>query len=104
MSLLKKFLKNSEGSLAIQLSVLILPLLGLIGAAVDYSRVAVVKTSLQATLDNNIRSMHHTAFRNRAEMEEYIVSMAAVNLDKSHYHTLNCFVHPCIHDNNTHNQ
>ncbi len=83
MSLLKKFLKNSEGSLAIQLSVLILPLLGLIGAAVDYSRVAVVKTSLQATLDNNIRSMHHTAFRNRAEMEEYIVSMAAVNLDSN---------------------
>lgn len=25
--------------------------------------------------------MHHTAFRNRAEMEEYIVSLAAVNLD-----------------------
>lgn len=83
MSLLKKFLKNSEGSLAIQLSVLILPLLGLIGAAVDYSRVAVVETSLQATLDNNIRSMHHTAFKNRAEMEEYIVSMAAVNLDSN---------------------
>ena len=83
MSLLRKFLNNSDGSLAIQLSVLILPLLGLIGAAVDYSRVAMVKTSLQATLDNNVRTLHHTAFRNRAEMEEYIVSMAEVNLDSN---------------------
>lgn len=81
MFLLRKFFKNENGSLAVQFGVLILPLLALLGAGVDYSRIATVKTNLQATLDNDIRSMPATAFRNRAEMERYIVSLAGVNLD-----------------------
>lgn len=81
MNLLGKFFKNEDGSLAIQFGIIILPLLAVVGVGIDYSRVAQVETSLQATLDNNIHSLPASAFKSRAAFEKYIIALAGVNLD-----------------------
>jgi len=81
MKLLSNFLKNRDGSIAIQFSIVALPLIALGGVGIDYSRVSVVKNNLQSTLDNNIRSMSPREFANRKAMEDYSVALANVNLE-----------------------
>ena len=81
MKYLKSFLNNEDGSIAIQFSIVMIPLLAVTGVGIDYSRVAVVKTSLQSTLDHNVIMMSPKEFSNRAEMEKYIEALAGVNLD-----------------------
>jgi Flp pilus assembly protein TadG len=49
LNLAKKFVGNDErGSVAIIFALMLLPLLGMVGAAVDYSRLALRKTNLQS--------------------------------------------------------
>ena len=81
MKYLKNFLNNKDGSIAIQFSLVMIPLLAVVGVGIDYGRVAVVKTSLQSTLDHNVISMNPKEFSNRAKMEQYIVALAGVNLE-----------------------
>ena len=81
MKLLREFLKSRDGSIAIQFSIVALPLIALGGVGIDYSRISVVKSNLQSTLDNNIRSMSPRDFANRKAMEDYIVALANVNLE-----------------------
>jgi Flp pilus assembly protein TadG len=49
--LFKRFWKNREGGVAPMLAITALPLFGAIGAAVDYGRVATVRTEMQNAID-----------------------------------------------------
>jgi Flp pilus assembly protein TadG len=49
--LLRRFLRNRDASAAPMLALAALPLLAFVGAAVDYTRAASVRTSMQAALD-----------------------------------------------------
>ena len=50
--LLARFLRNQKGGVAPILALLIIPLMGLVGAAVDYSRASSTRTAMQAALDS----------------------------------------------------
>lgn len=49
--LLRRFLRNRDASVAPMLALAALPLFGFVGAAIDYSRAASVRTSLQSAAD-----------------------------------------------------
>jgi len=49
--ILKHFIRNRDGSVAPMLALAALPLLGFVGAAVDFSRAANVRTAMQAAAD-----------------------------------------------------
>jgi Flp pilus assembly protein TadG len=49
--LLKRFLANRDASVAPMLALAALPLFGFVGAAIDYSRAAAVRTDMQAAAD-----------------------------------------------------
>jgi Flp pilus assembly protein TadG len=48
---LRRFLKDRRGSVAPMFALAVIPVLGLTGAAIDYSRASSMKVSLQAALD-----------------------------------------------------
>src|SRR5437867_9158994 len=48
---LNRFLKDRRASVAPMLGLAIIPLVGFIGAAIDYSRASSVRTAMQASLD-----------------------------------------------------
>jgi len=50
--LLTRFWNNRQGSIAPMLGLLIIPLIGAVGAAVDYSRANATRTAFQASLDS----------------------------------------------------
>src|SRR5688572_7844569 len=50
--LLARFLRNQKGGVAPILALMIIPLMGLVGAAVDYSRASSARTAMQAALDS----------------------------------------------------
>src|ERR1700754_5211563 len=52
MLLLARFLRNQKGGVAPLLGIMIIPLLGAVGAAVDYSRANSTRTAMQAALDS----------------------------------------------------
>ncbi len=81
MRFLKKFLVDKKGSIAIQFSIVAMPLIAVGGVGIDYSRISVAKAGLQSTLDQNISNLKPSAFSNRKQMEAYIVSLAGVNME-----------------------
>ncbi len=48
------FSRNTKGNLAITFSLLLIPLIGATGAAVDYSRASQVRTQMQSALDSSV--------------------------------------------------
>ena len=50
--LLARFLRNQKGGVAPMLALVIIPLIGAAGAAVDYSRASSTRTAMQAALDS----------------------------------------------------
>ena len=50
--LFRRFLKDRKGGVAPILALGIIPLVGAVGAAVDYSRASAVRTAMQASLDS----------------------------------------------------
>jgi Flp pilus assembly protein TadG len=50
-ALLRRFARNRDGGVAPMLALAALPLFGLVGAAVDFSRAASTRTAMQAALD-----------------------------------------------------
>ena len=50
--LLRRFLRNRDAGVAPMLALAALPLFGFAGAAIDFSRAASVRTSMQAALDS----------------------------------------------------
>jgi len=81
MNLFQKFIENTKGSIAIQFSLVAIPLIAVVGVGIDYSRISVAKAGLQATLDQNVSRLSPGAFSNRKQMEDYIVSLAGVNME-----------------------
>jgi Flp pilus assembly protein TadG len=59
--MLVRFLKNCRGSVAPMMGILILPLVGSVGVAVDYSRANAAKTAFQAALDSTALMLSKTA-------------------------------------------
>ena len=49
--MLMRFLRNRDGGAAPLLALAAIPIMGLVGAAIDFSRAASVRTSMQAALD-----------------------------------------------------
>ena len=49
---LPRFLRNQKGGVAPTLALAIIPLVGMVGAAIDYSRANSVRTSMQGALDS----------------------------------------------------
>ena len=59
--LLSRFLRNRDAGVAPMLALLALPLFGFVGAAIDFSRAASVRTSMQAALDASALIMAKSA-------------------------------------------
>jgi Flp pilus assembly protein TadG len=59
--MLVRFLKNCRGGIAPMMGILILPLVGSVGVAVDYSRANAAKTAFQAALDSTALMLSKTA-------------------------------------------
>src|SRR5262245_52367545 len=50
--LLTRFLRDRRGGVAPMLTIAAIPLMGFVGAAIDYSRAASTRTAMQAALDS----------------------------------------------------
>ena len=50
-TLLRRFVGNRDGGVGPMLALAVLPLFGIVGAAIDYSRAASTRTAMQASLD-----------------------------------------------------
>jgi Flp pilus assembly protein TadG len=48
----RRFAKSNEGNIAVIFAIAILPVLGFVGAAIDYSRASKARTSMQAAMDS----------------------------------------------------
>ena len=63
-SLACRFLLQSRGSVAPLLALALVPIVGLVGAAVDYSRASDVRTKLQAAMDSAVLAGAHDGTAN----------------------------------------
>jgi Flp pilus assembly protein TadG len=63
-SLACRFLLQSQGSVAPLLALALVPIVGLVGAAVDYSRASDVRTKLQAAMDSAVLAGAHDGTAN----------------------------------------
>ena len=52
-----RFLRDRRGGVAPMFAIAIIPVLGLTGAAIDYSRAASVRTGMQAAIDATALAM-----------------------------------------------
>jgi Flp pilus assembly protein TadG len=48
----KIFANADQGNIAVIFAIAVIPLLGFVGAAIDYTRVSAARSSMQATLDS----------------------------------------------------
>jgi Flp pilus assembly protein TadG len=55
--MLLRFLKDRRGAVAPMFALAVIPVIGFIGAAIDYSRVSAVRTAMQAALDSTSLAM-----------------------------------------------
>jgi len=53
----RHFAKSNEGNIAVIFAIAILPILGFIGAAIDYSRASKARTSMQAATDSTAQML-----------------------------------------------
>jgi Flp pilus assembly protein TadG len=59
--MLSRFLKDCRGGVAPMLALLALPLIGTVGAAIDYTRASAARTAFQAALDSTALMLSKTA-------------------------------------------
>ena len=52
MSLLSRFGKDTSGNVGLMFGIIVLPMIGLAGAAVDYARASSARASLNAAVDS----------------------------------------------------
>lgn len=52
MFLLARFWNNRQGGVAPMLAITIIPLIGAVGAAVDYTRASAARSAMQTSLDS----------------------------------------------------
>jgi Flp pilus assembly protein TadG len=84
--MLNRFLKDCRGGVAPMMGLLILPLMGAVGMAVDYSRANAARAAFQVSLDSTALMLSKTAATDSAASLE----IAATNYLKA------LFVHPDV--------
>jgi len=74
-ALVRRFLSDRDGSLAVSFGFLSVPLVMVTGMAVDYSRVAYARTSLQAVVDSTALSIANPRYGDPAQIKAAAVSI-----------------------------
>ncbi|MGL4445411.1 MAG: pilus assembly protein TadG-related protein [Alsobacter sp.] len=74
-SLLRRFLGDRRGSLAVSFGFLSVPMVMITGMAVDYSRVAYARTSLQAVVDSTALSIANPRYNDPEQIRAAAVSI-----------------------------
>src|SRR4029077_584815 len=84
MTLLHRFLRDRKASVAPMLALTAIPLLGFVGAAVDYSNASSVRTSMQSALDATTLMLARNAQNlSSAQINQNGTSYFAANLSNS---------------------
>lgn len=78
---LKNFLANDHGAIAVIFSLVAIPVIGLTGASLDYSRALNVQSQLQGALDAAVLSAAHQNEMTDEEVEAYMRSQIEAHLD-----------------------
>jgi Flp pilus assembly protein TadG len=78
--LLRRFARASEGNVAILFALALVPLLGFVGAAVDYSRASRARTAMQAALDS-------TALMVAKDLSAGVITTSQINATAQKYFT-----------------
>lgn len=78
--LLRRFARASEGNIAILFAIALVPLLGFVGAAVDYSRANRARTAMQAALDS-------TALMVAKDLSAGVITTFQINATAQQYFT-----------------
>jgi Flp pilus assembly protein TadG len=81
-TLLARFLRGREASVAPMLAMMALPLFGLVGAGIDYGRAASARTSMQAALDATALMLAKTASSSTQDQ----IQQSAKTLFDANYH------------------
>lgn len=80
---LTRFLGDHTASVAPLLALVTIPLLAFVGSAVDYSRAASVRTSLQAALDSTALMLSKSAHTlNETQLQEQAVKLFSANFNR----------------------
>jgi Flp pilus assembly protein TadG len=74
-SLLRRFFGDRRGSLAVSFGFLSVPMVMITGMAVDYSRVAYARTSLQAVVDSTALSIANPRYNDPDQIRAAAVSI-----------------------------
>lgn len=81
--LLTRFLRDRSASVAPLLALVTLPLLAFVGSAVDYSRAASVRASMQAALDSTALMLSKNAHTlNETQLQEQAVKLFTANFNR----------------------
>ncbi len=74
----RRFAKSNEGNVAVIFAIAILPVLGFVGAAIDYSRASKARTSMQAAMDS-------TALMLSADLTRGLITPSQINAKAQAY-------------------
>src|SRR4051794_16515438 len=75
-----RFVANDEGNIAVIFAIALVPILGFVGAAVDYTRANAARSSMQAALDS-------TALMVSKDLSQGIITTAQINAKAQSYFT-----------------
>lgn len=81
---LKNFTTNQSGVVAVIFGIAVIPVVGMVGASLDYSRAANVQTQLQDALDAAILTVAHHQDMTDAEVEAVVRTQIDVLVDGAH--------------------
>lgn len=81
---LKHFSSDQRGVVAIIFGLAAIPVIGLTGASLDYSRAANVQTQLQGALDASVLSAAHQRDMTDAEVETYMRAQIEAHMSGAH--------------------
>src|SRR3954471_781211 len=87
--LLSRLRKNCRGSVAPTFALAIIPVFGLTGAAVDYTRASSVRTSIQAALDTTALAMAKIApTASQSQLQTQTNAYFSANYSNFHGHNV----------------
>lgn len=81
--LLTRFRTDSKGNVALMFALAFLPIMGMVGLAVDYARAANIRTQMKAAVDATALALAHSSVNlTKAELNEKANSVFATNLPR----------------------
>ncbi len=83
MSILGFFRRDRRGNVAVMFALSMIPLIGMVGAAVDYSRLSRVHTKLADALDAAILAAGSHPAMSDQDLYDFVKSWIAVHMDTS---------------------